>query len=205
MTAASGNLATASAFPVTTSDGVALLVRAVRPTDADELRDGFAEFSAESRYRRFFTPRSRLGDDLVERFVTPDQVDHLAIGALLTGDDGEPIDGVGVARAFRSPDDRSEAEFAVAVADAHHGDGIGSLLLDLLGAACLDVGIRTFVADVLTTNEAMLALVRARGGELRSVDGDASVTRASLPTAALSARLDQRARDRIRVHLAAER
>ena len=184
---------------MTTSSGLQLWLRALRPSDADRLEDGFDNLSAESRYLRFFTPMHDLDERMIDRFVSPDQRDHVAIGALDSlGVVGE---GLGVARAFRSSDDPTEAEFAVVVIDDHHGKGIGSLLLDALGAACARVDIETLTSDVLSTNSSMLALVARRGGTSRHVPGDASVTKATIPVSALASRLSAADRQRITDHL----
>lgn len=171
----------------TTSDGTTVIVRPVGPADADLLVRGFERLSDDSRYSRFFSPTPELDVELVRRFTDPDQVDHLALGALLP-DDVEP-EGVAVARAFRSPAQRDEAEFAVAVVDEWHGHGIGSLLVDRLGVACLAASIRTLTAEILTTNLAMLSIVRARDGEIERDARSASVSIARLSAAVLAERV----------------
>ena len=56
-----------------------------------------------------------------------------------------------------------EAEVAFLVADSEHGRGLGSLLLEHLAAACRDMGIRRFVAEVLPENTAMIRVFKDAG------------------------------------------
>ncbi len=193
-------LANETAFPMTTSSGLRVLIRALRPSDADELEEGFDQLSSDSRYLRFFTPVHVLNKAMLARFVAPDHLDHVAIGAV---DATTAVaEGIGVARAFRSKDDETAAEFAVAVIDSYHSKGVGSLLLDALGVACARVGITTLTADVLSTNTAMLSLVERRGGTRTRVLGDASVTEVAIPVVSLTRRVDAVDRQRIVEHLA---
>lgn len=183
---------------MTTSGGLRVMLRALRPSDADELEAGFEQLSADSRYLRFFTPLDTLNDRMVERFVNPDQVDHVALGAM--DPSTELPEGIGVARAFRLQDDSAVAEFAVAVIDDYHSQGLGSLLLDALGVACARVGITTMTAEVLSTNTPMLSLVDRRQGTRSPVPGDASVTDVRIPVASLTSRVDAADRRRIEQH-----
>ena len=185
---------------MTTRSGLQVMVRALRPSDAEELEEGFEQLSPDSRYLRFFTPLHTLSDGMVDRFVTPDQVDHVALGAI---DPSTPLpEGIGVARAFRSNDDPTAAEFAVAVIDDYHSQGLGSGLLDVLAVACARVDITMLTAEVLSTNAAMLGLVARREGTLSPVPGDASVTEVRISVAALTRRVDQTDQQRITQHFA---
>ena len=68
---------------------------------------------------------------------------------------------VAVATAERVSPDVAEAAFLVS--DAEHRHGLGGLLLEHLAAACRDVGIRRFVADVLPDNTSMIRVFRDAG------------------------------------------
>ncbi len=189
-----------TAFAMTTNRGMRVLIRALRPSDADELEVGFDQLSSDSRYLRFFTPVNVLNKAMLARFVDPDHLDHVAIGAM---DPAAAVpEGVGVARAFRSSEDATAAEFAVAVIDSYHAQGVGSLLLDALGVACARVGVTTLTADVLSTNTAMLSLVERRGGSRTRVPGDASITEVAIPVVALTRRVDAVDRQQIVQHFA---
>src|SRR5512141_853673 len=79
-------------------DGTRVVLRHVRPEDADTLRRGLTRLSPESRYRRFLEQVSQLTDAQVEYLTRVDGQDHVAIGAVTP--DGE---GAGIARFVRLP------------------------------------------------------------------------------------------------------
>ena len=89
--------------------------------------------------------------------------------------DGAPRVVAEVRYAF-SPD-RRECEFALSVADAWHGKGIGALLVADVErrAACL--GARRLVGEVLRSNEPMKALARKAGFALADIPRDARLVR----------------------------
>jgi GNAT superfamily N-acetyltransferase len=134
-------------------DGTRVQLRLVRPEDKALLLDGFNRLSPESRYRRFFTPKTSLSTRELEYLTECDNTNHLAIGALLDGH------GVGVARFIRCEDDRDVAEAAIAVVDAIHGKGLGRILLERLAGAARERGVTHFRCDVLEANERMRALL----------------------------------------------
>ena len=56
---------------------------------------------------------------------------------------------------------------AFAVADAEQGRGIGTRLLEQLAGRARDAGINRFVAEVMASNAAALAVFTDAGFELR--------------------------------------
>ena len=117
-----------------------------RPT-----RPALAEFhvaqSAESRYRRFFSPKPTLRDAELVRFTNVDFVDRVAF---VVEDHGE---FVAWASYERLPN-RTDAEVAFMVDDDHHGKGIATLLLEHLAAIARSNGIERFTAQTLGDNRA---------------------------------------------------
>jgi acetyltransferase len=89
--------------------------------------------------------------------------------------DGETL--IGVARYVRDKDGDS-AEFAIVVADAWQGRGIGSRLLDKLIDVARRRGVKRLYGDILGTNLPMLELVRKMRFQLRRHEDDATLTRA---------------------------
>jgi len=145
--------------PVTLRDGSLIRLRPGHSSDRDLLVRGFERLSPESRYRRFLTPVSELTEHEVSYLTQIDHHNHEAIVAL----DEETGEGIGVARYIRDPKQPKEAEAAVAVIDAWQGKGVGTLLLEVLGARARAEGIRTFTALVLATNRKMLDVLEALG------------------------------------------
>ncbi|MCB2177023.1 MAG: GNAT family N-acetyltransferase [Actinomycetales bacterium] len=143
-------------------DGSTAHVRPIRPSDADALQAFHVAQSEQSTVFRFFAPLARLPEQDLHRFTNVDHHDRVAFVALAADQDapgGERI--IAVARYDR--DGPSDAEVAFNVSDAHHGRGLGSVLLEHLAAAARERGIRHFSADVLPHNHRMLAVFREAG------------------------------------------
>jgi acetyltransferase len=97
----------------------------------------------------------------------------LAATAML---EGETL--IGVARYVRDKKQDS-AEFAIVVADAWQGCGIGKRLLAKLIDIARRRGLKRLYGDILGTNRPMLAFVRKLGFTLER-HADPTLTRASL-------------------------
>lgn len=150
-------------------DGGLLSLRPIRPEDGQLLADGFGRLSPESRFLRFFSPLNHLSEMQLRYFTEIDYVDHFAwVATVATPDD--PVLGVGVARYIRSRDEPTMAEAAVAVTDDHHRRGIGSVLLEALGAVALTRGITAFHLLVRSDNHSMIAAMADLGADPRPSD-----------------------------------
>ena len=142
-------------------DGTPVLIRPVLADDKERFRDGFARLSPQSRYRRFMSPIDELTPDMLRRFTEVDYRDHFAYVGLLAQEADQP--GIGVARYVRLPDDPSVAEAAVTVIDDYQRRGLGTLLLEALGAVGLENGIERFRGYALDDNRPMLELLTQMG------------------------------------------
>jgi acyl-CoA synthetase (NDP forming)/GNAT superfamily N-acetyltransferase len=149
-------------------DGGVAHVRPIRPDDAPRIERFHAAQSAESIYFRFFAPMPRISAADMERFVTVDHVDRVALVATVR----DEIVGIGRYEGRAGTDTPNDpagvrtAEVAFNIADAHRGRGIGSVLLEHLAAAARENGVTRFSADVLPTNQRMLAVFREAGYEV---------------------------------------
>ncbi len=137
------------------ADGRIAGIRPMVAADRDGLMALHDAAGDESLRLRFFA---------VNREISHKYVDHLVTGsgdtvATLVATLGGRI--VALATAERVAPDVAEAAFLVADAEHHHG--LGGLLLEHLAAACRDVGVRRFVADVLPENAAMIRVFRDAG------------------------------------------
>jgi acyl-CoA synthetase (NDP forming)/GNAT superfamily N-acetyltransferase len=160
---------------VLSADGRILHLRPVRPDDAGALRALYEQASEESRRLRFFAVAgAETLDAEVRRLTRPPGDEH---HALLAEDGGDVI---GVAGWERLPEP-GRAEFALLVADAWHGRGVGTLLLEQLVTAARAAGVRELLGDVLPENVGMsrVAAGLAPGGPVRHGDG---VTVVAIPT-----------------------
>src|SRR4051794_24935940 len=142
---------------VTLRDGTCVAVRPIRPDDRDALAAGFERLSPESRYRRFFSPVSRLTDRQLEYLTRVDHHDHEALVAV------DEASGalIGVARFVRIR--RGEAEPAMVVADDWQGRGVGTALLERLVDRAFDEGVDTFRAQVLAGNAEAIRILQRLG------------------------------------------
>ncbi|WP_203749988.1 bifunctional acetate--CoA ligase family protein/GNAT family N-acetyltransferase [Cellulomonas chitinilytica] len=157
---------------VVLADGSTTHVRPILTTDADALQTFHVGQSERSTYLRFFAPLQRLPERDLQRLVTVDHVDRVALVAVAS--DGSGLEHIlGVARYDRVGTD--EAEVAFNVADAVQGRGLGSVLLEHLAAAARERGVRRFVAEVLPQNGRMIAVFREAGYEVRQRTEDGIV------------------------------
>jgi RimJ/RimL family protein N-acetyltransferase len=146
-------------------DGSAVEVRPITSADRRLLEAGFERLSPESRYRRFFSPVSRLSRRQLDYLTDVDHRDHEALVAI----DPSSGDLVGVARFVRT---RPEvAEPAIVVADDWQGRGLASQLLDLLADRAREEGVECFVAPILAENRAAIALFERLGDGTVRHDG----------------------------------
>jgi acetyltransferase len=141
-------------------DGTRLQVRPIRPEDADLERAFVAGLSEETRYRRFMQNLPGLTPQMLARFTQVDYDRELALIALGSVRRRERI--LGVARYVANPDHES-AEFAVVVADAWQGRGLGRALMELLIARARARGYSRLVGNVLAINTPMLGLAASLG------------------------------------------
>jgi ribosomal protein S18 acetylase RimI-like enzyme len=144
-------------------DGRAICIRAVRPDDEARLREGVAQLSDRSRYLRFFTPAPTMPDHVIEKLVDVDGHRHLAWGAILSDD--PDYDAIGVVHAVRSDEHSRRAEFAIAVLDDFHGQGLARMLSAVLLIHCRLERIATLDSQVLLENRPAIRLLRSLGAE----------------------------------------
>jgi RimJ/RimL family protein N-acetyltransferase len=147
-------------------DGSRLLVRPIRPADADALVALHARLSADTIYRRYFGARPHLAQADVDRFTRVDGRARFALVAMRGGD------LVAVARYEGRPGELS-AELAVVVDDVLQHQGVGRRMLERLTDVAREAGLGELAADVLSGNAAMLGLLRRLGLPRRTEsDGD---------------------------------
>lgn len=142
-------------------DGTRVIVRPVLPQDDELLREFVAVLSPQSRRLRFHAPINGLCDAALARLTQLDYHHHLAFVVTSVSDGDESI--VAEARYVIDADDPETADFAIAVADAWHGRGIGARLMHLLAAAARAAGLRWLRGEVLAGNATMLALMQRCG------------------------------------------
>ena len=139
-------------------DGSTVVTRPIRPEDAALERRFFDGLSEKSRYQRFLNQMAQLPPQLLARFTQLDYDRELALVALAP-DSGEFI---GVGR-YAPNADGETAEFALTIADAWQGKGIGRALLERLCDCARAAGYRTLYGHILHANREMLELAERLG------------------------------------------
>jgi acyl-CoA synthetase (NDP forming)/RimJ/RimL family protein N-acetyltransferase len=149
-----------AAYDALTATGLAVVVRPFRAQDAADARALLDGASERSRYFRFFGVSPRAGQQYVQRLQEPDQT----TAAVVVVDRGRIV-AIGSVHPCSSPtgESSSTVELGVLVADERQGDGLGTLVVeDLLARAHL-LGAATVVAEVMSSNGAMLDLFQNSG------------------------------------------
>ncbi len=148
------------------ADGTRLKVRPIKPEDAELERKFVASLSEQSRYFRFFYRLHQLTPAMLARFTQVDYDRELALVALAPDPparDAETI--IGISRYIANHDGES-AEFAVVVADAWHGRGIGRMLMERIIDSAKKRGLKRLEGLVLRANQGMLKFADKLGFEV---------------------------------------
>jgi acetyltransferase len=146
-------------------DGTDIVIRPIRPEDAEMEAKFIRDLSPESKYFRFMNTVQELSQEMLVRFTQIDYHNEMALIAVAPHGDGETQ--VGVARYTTNVDKRS-CEFAVVVSDQWQGKGIAHLLMRRLMNIARDRDLETMEGQILSNNNRMLELVRTLGFELRN-------------------------------------
>jgi RimJ/RimL family protein N-acetyltransferase len=142
-------------------------IRPLEPSDRQGLAALFKRLSSESRRQRFLGPKPTLSDRELTYLTTVDHRWHEALAAI----DGRDGSIVGVARYVRVKERPGAADGAIAVADEHHGRGIGSVLVRCLIARARVNGFSVLSATTLWENRRARAMLRGLGFQARGSHG----------------------------------
>ncbi|MBN8762836.1 MAG: bifunctional acetate--CoA ligase family protein/GNAT family N-acetyltransferase, partial [Thiobacillus sp.] len=149
-----------------------VVIRPIRPEDAELTQDFVRSLSEETRYFRFMDAVSELSPAMLARLTQIDYTREMALLAL-TEIDGREVE-LGVARYAINPDAES-CEFALVVDDAWQKQGIGHKLMDVLMDVARSVGLKTMEGEVLKANHPMLKLVEALGFRVEAHPEDETI------------------------------
>ena len=153
------------------ADGATVQIRPATPTDLDAVRVMHEAMSPDNIYLRFFNVSRTAAETEARRICREPAPGRIALLALA---DDEVV-GVASYDAVRGD---GSAEIAFAVADHMHHRGIATLLLEHLVSYARSHQIKTFVAETLNENTAMLRVFADAGLPVRrhSHDGVTEVT-----------------------------
>jgi acetyltransferase len=156
--------------------GQSVTLRPLQRADQDIEHAFVSALSAESRHNRLLGGLRQVTREYIEQLTTVDYSRDMALAATVMMEQREHL--IGVARYVLT--EGKACEFALVVADAWQGRGIGRRLMVKLIAVARARGLRQMFGDILATNVAMLGLVRSLGFVLGRNPEDATLTRASL-------------------------
>jgi len=163
-------------YPIeaTLRDGTHVTIRPIGPQDAQREQAFVRGLSPESRYFRFMNTVRELSPAMLDRFTHPDSAREVALVAL--ADEGVEPKQIAVARCAALAE-RDSWEFAIVVADAWQGRGLGSRMMRELIAAARARGAARIEGVVLASNHRMLELMRSLGFDIATVPEDARMRR----------------------------
>ncbi|WP_020508401.1 GNAT family N-acetyltransferase [Lamprocystis purpurea] len=142
-----------------------LRIRPSGAADRERLKACFGALSPESRRLRFFASKPNLNDAELDLFSNADGWDHIAVAAVRLDDQGRETETLGFARCIRLAPGGDCAEFSITVADAAHGQGIGTAMSRQLLELARAAGVRHLRFEVLAENTPMRKLALAIGGK----------------------------------------
>lgn len=159
-----------------------ITLRPVSPADKPLFCDFMQKLSDRSRRLRFLVPKLELNGSELRFMSEADQQNHVAWVAVDTSSGADEL--VAEVRFVKLSEPRGTAEYAITVADAFQGHGLGGRLMQILAQQARQNGIFTLRGTVATDNTAMLAYLKRRGAKI-TFDGP-GILRADLPVAAIS-------------------
>jgi len=153
-------------------DGTDIVLRPIRPEDADIEATFVRQLSPQARYMRFMQTLEELSPEMLVRFTQIDYDRELALIAVVM-QDGKEVE-IAVARYGVNPDGDS-CEFAIVVDDEWQAKGVGARLLTLLMEAAKAKGFKIMEGEVLAENGAMLSLVKRLGFSVSSMPDEPAI------------------------------
>ena len=159
------------------ADGTAVTLRPIRPADAGIEQAFVRSLSDESRYFRFMDMLRELSPRMLRQMTEIDYHDQMAFIAVTRTNDREVQIAVG--RYVVHPNG-ADCEFAIAVADGWHRQGIASALMRLLISSARARGLHKMIGEILSSNAKMLSFAGKLGFRLATDPANPRQIRATL-------------------------
>ncbi|HPJ93355.1 MAG TPA: GNAT family N-acetyltransferase [Deltaproteobacteria bacterium] len=141
----------------TTKTGMDLFMRPVKISDERLLKNFVYSLSDQSIYYRFFSVRTSMPHEFLQKFVIIDYTKQMAIFAIREYEGREEIVGVG---RYTVEEDTHMAGIALVVRDDYQNLGIGRELLSYLIHLAQKQGLLGVSSEMLVENKPMLHLLR---------------------------------------------
>ena len=156
------------------NDGTDIVIRPIRPEDAEIEAKFVRELSNESKYFRFMNSLQELSQEMLVRFTQIDYHNEMALVAVKPKGTGADEEQIGVAR-YTTNLDKKSCEFALVVSDRWRGRGIARHLMQQLMEIARDRDLERIEGQVLANNFKMLDLMRSLSFQIRNDPEDTSV------------------------------
>lgn len=156
------------------ADGTDIVIRPIRPEDAEIEQAFIRGLSNEAKYFRFMSAVHELSQEMLVRFTQIDYHNEMALIAVKLN--GEHEEQIGVAR-YVTNLDRKSCEFALVVSDRWQRVGIGHHLMQKLFEIARDRGLESMVGEVLANNSKMLDLMKSLDVEIKKHPYDMNIVR----------------------------
>jgi len=154
------------------NDGTNIIIRPIRPEDAEIEQEFIRGLSAESKYFRFMNSIHELSLEMLVRFTQIDYHNEMALVAIFEGANGE--EEIGVARYMTNPDKKT-CEFAIVVSDKWQGKGIARLLMQKLIDIARNRSLEVMEGQVLANNYRMLELMKSLNFQISNDPNDSGI------------------------------
>ena len=159
-------------------DGTLAVIRPATAGDAAAIQGLVRSLTPTSRYSRFFSGIQELSPEWLARFSRAEPRRDVSILATVLRDGTETLVGMGQYAADPWPE---RCDFAVLVADAWQGHGLGRRLLRNLECLARETGFERIEGEVLAHNSTMLGLAHVMGYDVRRTPESALFLHVSLP------------------------
>jgi acetyltransferase len=152
--------------------GSNVLVRPIRPEDGERFAAFYAKATPSDMRLRFFMARREVPHSELARYCLIDYDREMTFVALAPPDETGAQAMAGEVRAVSDPDGR-KVEFAIQIATAWQGKGLGRALMEKLLRYVRERGIEEVDGQCLVENTGMATLARHLGFEVGAgPDGD---------------------------------
>ena len=147
--------------------GLIVTFRPIECTDREKFKEFFKALSPATVHYRFLEIIKELPNEDVERYCNLDYNQEMAIIAMPISEDKI----IAVARLILSLKDR-RGEFALVIADAWQGFGLGTELMVYLIKIARDYQLEELYCVLSSNNNRMIGLAEKFGFKEKSTDGD---------------------------------